>query len=781
MSPRARPGNDRPRRFPRGFWLRLFLIFAAASTVTVVVAAMLALREIRKGLPPVDQLTGYKPSVASQVYASGGELIGEFYLEKRYLVPLEKIPIVVRQAFISAEDANFYKHGGVDFFGIARAALNNVFAGEVVQGGSTITQQVVKSLLLSPERSYRRKIREILLSFRLEQQLKKDEILYLYLNQIYLGSGAYGVAAASQTYFNKDIEDITLPEAALLAGLPQAPSRTSPINHPKRARARELYVLERMEADGYITRDQRETAATIPVQVVIGQRRQKKDEWSGSPDYVEYVRRELQERYGSRAAYELGLRIDTAIDLRMQAIAEKSVRDGLKALDKRRGYRGPIRTLAENEAQPFLDQQEKAEGKSGFAVGSSVQGLVIRSTADHVLLRLGGSEATLPATGMDWARGWKPSRFRPGDVILVRVEKRAANGGYEVSLDEDPDVEGAFLAMEANTGYVRAMVGGYDYARSQFNRAVQAYRQPGSAFKPLVYAAAFDHGYTPASIVVDSPIVYDDGSNKIWKPENYEQEFRGPTRLREALVHSINVVTVKVAQDIGIGYLISYLPHFGFERPFPRNLSISLGSSEVTLLELLRAYDAFATGGSIYQPIFITKITDTAGNVVEQRAPAAQSAISPETAYLVTSILESVIERGTGHRAKDLGRPAAGKTGTTNDQMDAWFIGYTPELVAGAWVGFDEKKSLGKEETGGRAAVPIWRDFMEKATEKMPITEFAIPPGVSFINIDKQSGLRAAPGDPDVMLECFRRGSEPQQFAQRATGPAPADFFRGDF
>jgi penicillin-binding protein 1A len=335
--------------------------------------------------------------------------------------------------------------------------------------------------------------------------------------------------------------------------------------------------------------------------------------------------------------------------------------------------------------------------------------------------------------------------------------------------------------MDASTGYVRAMVGGYDYGRSQFNRAVQAYRQPGSAFKPLVYAAAFDHGYTPASIVVDSPIVFDDGSNKPWKPENYEQEFRGPTRLREALVHSINVVTVKVAQDIGLPYLLSYLPRFGFDRPFPRNLSIALGSSEVTLLELVRAYDAFATGGKIHQPIFITKITDAAGNAVEERTPTTQDALSPETAYLVTSILKSVIERGTGHRAKDLGRPAAGKTGTTNDQMDAWFIGFTPDLVAGAWVGFDEKKSLGKEETGGRAAVPIWRDFMEKATENTPITDFYIPPGISFVNIDVRSGLRAAPGDNDVMLECFRKGSEPQQFVQRAKGPSSDDFFRGDF
>ena len=405
---------------------------------------------------------------------------------------------------------------------------------------------------------------------------------------------------------------------------------------------------------------------------------------------------------------------------------------------------------------------------------------MIRAAADHVRLRIGGLEAVLPASGMAWARGWTPTRFRPGDVLLVKIEKRTTSA-LEVSLDQDPDTEGAFLALDAQSGLVRAMVGGYDYSRSQFNRAVQAYRQPGSAFKPLVYAAAFDRGLTPASIVVDSPIVFDDGSNQIWKPENYEQEFHGPTRLREALVHSMNVVTVKVAQQIGLAYLTSYLPRFGFDRPFPRNLSIALGSSEVTLLELVRAYDAFATGGKLYEPIFITRITDAAGNVIEERRPSSQDVLSPETAYLITSILKSVIERGTGHRARALARPAAGKTGTTNDQMDAWFIGYTPELLAGAWVGFDEKKSLGKEETGGRAAVPIWLEFMQQATETMPITDFTIPSDIVFVNIDGKTGQRAAPGDGNVMLECFRRGSEPEQMVQRVQGPPPDDFFRGDF
>jgi penicillin-binding protein 1A len=776
MQQRARPAAR--RRSVRALLIRVFVIGFAIVATLAAALSILALHEIRKDLPPVDQLAGYRPAVASQVYASGGELVGEFFLEKRYLVPLDKVPLIVRQAFISAEDSNFYHHRGIDAVSIARAFVTNLFAGSVVQGGSTITQQVVKSLLLSPERSYERKVKEVLLSLRLERQFTKDEILYLYLNQIYLGSGAYGVAAAAQVYFDKDVQDLTLPEAALLAGLPQAPSRTSPIHHPKRARARELYVLERMEAEGYINHEERETAARIPVAIVVGQ---KRPTYPHAPDYVEYVRRQLEDRYGSRAPYELGLRIDTALDLRMQQIAERAVRDGLKALDRRRGYRGPIRRLGENDAQPFLDRQERAYGKDGPAVGSSVEALVVRSTPEHATLRIGGSEAVLHASAMSWARGWNPAKFRPGDVILVNVEKHDAGSPIAVSLDEDPDTEGAFLALDAQGGQVRAMVGGYDYGRSQFNRAIQAYRQPGSAFKPLVYAAAFDHGFTPASIIVDSPVSFDDGSSRIWRPENYEQEFKGPTRLREALVHSVNVVTVKLAQEIGLPYLLSYLPRFGFERPFPRNLSIALGSSEVTLVELVRAYDAFATGGKLYEPIFITKITDASGNVIEEKRASYEQVLSPETSYLITSILKSVIDRGTGHRARDLARPAAGKTGTTNDQMDAWFIGYTPELVAGAWVGFDEKKTLGKEETGGRAAVPIWLEFMQGATEPMPVTDFDVPEGIVFVNIDGKTGLRAAPGDGDLMLECFRRGSEPQQIVQRVEGPQPDDFFRGDF
>lgn len=770
------PSRVRPSRSRTTARLVLRLALALGATLAIGggVLAFLLYQRISSSLPSVEQLTRYNPPVATQVFAADGTVIGEFYFEKRYLVPLDQVPLLVRNAFLAAEDAGFYRHSGIDVFGIARAFFANLTAGEVVQGGSTITQQVVKALLLTPQRSYERKIKEIILSRRLEQQLTKDEILSLYLNQIYLGSGAYGVAAAAREYFDKPLEELTLGEASLLAGLPQAPSRYSPIRHPARARARQRYVLERMEAAGFITREERLAAEAVPVRVAPS----RAPSYRYAPDYVEYVRRALEERYGNQVPYQLGLRITTAVDLKMQAAAERAVRDGLKALDRRHGYRGPIRQLRPDQASPFLEQQRRALERHPLAEGASVQALVTQVRADQLALRIGAAVASLPASGLAWARGWSAARFHPGDLILVRVDRLSSP--LQVSLDQDPAVEGAFLAMETATGYVRAMVGGYDFARSQFNRAVQAMRQPGSAFKPLVYAAALDHGYTPASIIIDSPIVLDDYT-RVWKPENFDQKFHGPTRLREALTYSRNIVSVKIAQDIGLPYVTSYLPRFGFTRPFPQNPSIALGSSEVTLLELVRAYDVFATGGKLYQPIFVTKITDGAGNVLEEHRPSYQETVSPQTAYLVTNILKGVVERGTGRKAAALRRPAAGKTGTTNEQMDAWFVGYTPDLIAATWVGYDEKKPLGKDETGGHAATPIWLDFMEAALAGAPVTDFAIPDGIVFVNIDGRTGLRAAPDDPDTVLECFRKGSEPELRAQRAEGPQPEDFFRGDF
>lgn len=781
MSHPSRPSASRRpvrRRSLRPIVWKTVLGGTAAATAIGLIVLFLLWRELDKKLPPVDKLANYQPSVASQVFASDGTLIGEFFFEKRYLVPFESIPVVVRQAFIAAEDAAFYRHRGIDFPSIVRAFLNNLVAGGVVQGGSTITQQVVKALLLTPERSYERKIKEIVLSLRLERQLEKDEIFYLYLNQIYLGSGAYGVAAAAQEYFAKKVDELTLAEAAMLAGLPQAPSRYSPIRHFDRARARQLYVLDRMLAEGFIDRATHDAAVDTPVRLA----HEKGPTYQAAPDYVEHVRRALQVRYGERAPYQLGLQIHTAVDLTMQRAAESALADGLKALDRRqRGYKGPAKHLDGDETiRLFLDERETELDERDLAPGRSVDAVVMGTSRERLTLMIGARAAVLPVTRMEWATDWNPGRFKVGDVVLVQIEKKGSDGLLEVSLDQHPEVEGAVLALESGSGYVRAMVGGYDFARSQFNRATQALRQPGSAFKPFIYSAAFDRGFTPASVVIDAPIVFDDW-DRVWKPSNYEHKWHGPTRLRDALTHSRNVISVKLARDVGLPYLTDYLQRFGFARKFPRNLSISLGTSEVTLLELVRSYDVFTTLGRRYDPIFITKITDRAGNVLEEKTPSFEEALSPQTAYLVTSLMQDVIRRGTGSRAAALRRPAAGKTGTTNDAMDAWFVGFTPQLVAGAWVGFDEKKPLGRKETGGRAALPIWLSFMQKALDGKPVTDFPVPKDIVFVNIDRETGLRASPVDGDILLECFRRGSEPQQFARAADHVPKTDFFRGDF
>ncbi|MGH7805577.1 MAG: penicillin-binding protein 1A, partial [Candidatus Binatia bacterium] len=629
------------RRGSKSTAVRVVLTVVGASVLGSFLLLFLLWREMQKELPPVEQLANYQPSVATQVLAADGTMIGEFFFERRYLVPLEKIPPTVRQAFIAAEDSAFYRHRGVDFQGIARAFFYNVLAGQVVQGGSTITQQVVKALLLTPQRSYERKVKEIILSLRLERQLSKDEILYLYLNQIYLGSGAYGVAAAANEYFGKEVSELTLSEASLLAGLPQAPSRYSPARHPDRARARQHYVLGRMYEDGYIDKAAFEAAIAQPVRLAGD----KGPSYRAAPHYVEHVRRGLESRYGGRAPYQAGLKIQTAVDLEMQRAAEDALRQGLKSLDRRRGYRGPMKHLGDDEIQAHLDAAERMLRERDREVGASVEAVVMGTSKERVTLMVGARAAVLPVAGMSWAKDWgPPAKFRVGDVVLVKVEKRGGDNLLEVSLDQHPEVEGAFLAMETETGLVRAMVGGYDFNRSQFNRATQALRQPGSAFKPFVYAAAFDRGYTPASIVVDAPVVFDDW-NRVWKPSNYEEKWHGPTRLREALTHSRNVISVKLAQEIGIGYLVNSLPRFGF-RKMPKNLSISLGTSEVTLLDLVRGYNVFATQGRLQKPLFIMSINDRAGGVIEEMKPTSEEALSPSTAYLLTSMMQDVIRRG---------------------------------------------------------------------------------------------------------------------------------------
>lgn len=777
----------RTRRRPFLAVRRLFIGAVAVAGFIAVAAGVFVYRQFMATLPPIQAAVDYQPPTTTQIFAADGSLIGEFYSQKRYLVPLDRIPAYVRQAFISAEDDSFYEHRGVDANGILRAFVNNIIAGGKVQGGSTITQQVVKTVLLTPQKSYERKLKEIILSTRLEQEVSKDDILALYLNHIYLGSGAYGVAAAADEYFGKGIEDINLPEAALLAGLPQAPSRYSPYRHWPEAKARQRYVLNRMYEEGYIDRDTRDAAIVEPISLSS-----RKGSFQAAPYFVEHVRRLLEEQYGRTVLYELGLRVKTTLDVRMQEEAEASLRRGIDRLTAERGgFHGAYREMSHEERNNYLHLQEAAfRGMERPESGFSYEALVsnVRGSSARVQVGPFAGDLVIPVSPTG-----KQPKLGLMDLIRVRLIEEddggtGDHGALRFEYDPGPLLEGALVAMEPATGNVRALVGGYDFDRSHFNRAIQARRQPGSSFKPLVYAAALDRNFTPASVIVDEPISYRD-NGRIWAPQNFDKKFHGPTSLREALTKSRNVVTVRLAERIGLSYLTAYLPRFGLQGPIPRNLSIALGTLEVTPMELAVAYSTFANNGLRATPVMITEISDAQGQVLVRNEPQLTQVLPPTTAYQVTSMLQDVVRRGTGTAAQGLNQPTAGKTGTTNDLEDAWFVGYTPQLLSVVWVGFDNKRPLGPKSTGGRVSAPIWKTFMAQALTDVPEGHFPVPDGLRCVNIDPNTGTRAGAGGSPY-LECFREGSEPQPGAVPAVQmandgqrrpPSALEFMRKDY
>jgi len=709
-------------------------------------------------LPPLSRLLEYDPPVATRVYADDGSLVGEFFFEKRYLTPIDQIPEIVRFAFVAAEDTEFYSHPGIDVKGIARAFVANTKAGEVVQGGSTITQQVVKALLLTPERSYRRKLREVMLSVKLEREASKDEILYLYLNQIYLGDGNYGIGAAARSYFGKKVSELDLAEAALLAGLPKAPSRYSPTRNPEGALKRQRYVLGRMLDDGFVTVGQYRTAMHNGLSAL----KQKGRADVGSY-YIEYVRRRLVERFGTKAPYYKGFRVHTAMNLELQRQAEDSIRNGIEKLDLELGYWGPARRVGRRDLEERLAaERERGDGLE-LEEGATYEAIVTATASGTVSVALGNLLSDIDVSELRWASDVEDEdrRFDIGDVVEVTPVE--AEDGIALALTQTPQVAAALVTLEPYTGHVKTMVGGYDFGHSQFNRAVQAFRQPGSSFKPLVYSAALDNGYTPASVVMDAPIQFVD-HDTIWRPQNYSKRFYGPTTLRKALEKSRNVVTVRVVQDLGVGTVVDYIRRFGFSKSIGRNLSVGLGTSEVSPLELASAYSAFANAGRMVEPVFVTRIEDASGNLIEATEMSTRDVMSPQTAYLITSMLESVVQNGTGKRVKVLNRPVAGKTGTTDDQHDAWFMGYTPDLLTAVWVGYDDHREMGVTGTGGRVAAPLWLSFMEKALAGRPVTDFPMPNGIDCMHIDPDSGLRARADNLQAYLECFKQGTAPRAF-----------------
>ncbi len=783
---RPRPGGLGRRLFHWFLGLTIFLVLAGAGTALGVYLYL------SQDLPKISKLDDYRPPVVTQVYAADGRKIAEFYKERRIVVPLSEVPKQLVQAFVAAEDARFYSHKGIDLISIVRAFFKNLEAGTIVQGGSTITQQVTKSFLLTPERSYKRKIKEAILAYRIDKKFSKEEILYLYLNQIYLGHGAYGVAAAAENYFGKEVSELNLAESAMMAGLPQAPSRYSPYRFPKKAKERQEYVLHRMVAEGYISQEQADKAVKTELDI------HPRKNWyiNEVPFYTEHIRKEVEDRFGADALYTGGLKIYTSVDVEMQKIARRQIEKGLRALDKRQGYRGPLSRIHPEEIDSFAAELQMDAEKSAPAPGQIVRGVVAKvdDDAGTVSVRTGAGSGEIPFSDMRWARKPDPDvpyyatrlnrpsqALRVGDVIEARlVERDPDSGRWRLSLEQEPIAQSALLCIEAKTGEVKAMVGGRDFKENQFNRAVQSRRQPGSAFKPIIYAAALDKGYTPATVIVDSPIVFEDADRDFtWKPKNYKEKFHGPTLFREALAMSRNVVTIKILQDIGIDYLIDYARKLGITSKLNRDLSIALGSSGVSLLELVNAYSVFANHGYRIEPVFIRKIVDRDGKVLQEAKPLKEKVIDKSTAYIMTNLLEGVVQHGTGHRVKALKRPAAGKTGTTNNLFDAWFMGYTPRYITGTWVGFDDERSLGEGETGSRAASPIWLGFMKRILEGKPVKVFEAPEGVVFAKIDAETGLLPNSESKKTIFECFKEGTVPTERTPKPdTISEPDQFFK---
>ncbi len=769
--------------------VKKILLWIFISILVVVLGGAGFLYSLINDLPSISSLKDYRPSIITRVYANDGQLIDEFYLEDRKVIPVTQLPKFVIQAFVAAEDARFFRHQGIDFQSIIRAFFKNVEAGTIVQGGSTITQQVAKALFLSPEKKYIRKLKEAILAYKIDRYLKKYEILNLYLNHIYLGHGAYGIEAAAQHYFGKSAEYLTLPEAALLAGLPKAPSRYSPSIHPDRARKRQIYVLERMAEDGYITDEEKTIARATSLELKQTEKTEKI-----APYFTEHIRRYIQATYGSDVLYCEGLEVYTTLDMVAQKAAREAVARGLRELDKRQGYRGPLKRLPEEEIDPYIEGMH-IEAES-LIEGHLLQAVVtdIDSAEKSVRLKAGPHEGIMALERMSWARVPDSNVayntvtvkdpadvLRRGDVVEVRVLDNA-DGILQMALEQEPRVQGALLAMDPRTGSVKAMVGGRSYGKSEFNRATQAKRQPGSAFKPFIFTAAFDKGMTPATIIMDSPVIYHDAlKDSLWKPQNFSEKFYGPTTLRTALIKSRNLVTIKLLKEIGIDYAAEYAANMGITSPLTRDLSMALGTSGVTLVEIVRGYGIFANGGKRVRPYFITKIVDRTGNIVEENRPKEEQVIDPGIAYITSHLLQEVIKGGTGWRVRALNRPVAGKTGTTNDLKDAWFMGFTPSLVAGVWVGFDDLKPLGKYETGSRAASPIFLYFMEKALAGTPVESFSPPEGVVFAKIDPETGMLAGPASEKYIFECFLVGTEPTEAVRHKDTPDVKGFFRSDF
>lgn len=755
--------------------------------------------EFSEGLPDHTKLQNYEPPITTRVYAWNGSLVGEFAREKRVFVPIDDIPDMIKHAFLAAEDRNFYQHKGIDFLGVLRAVivnLQNTGSSRRLVGASTITQQVAKNFLLTNEVSFERKIKEAILAFRLEQTFSKDHLLELYMNQIYLGGGAYGVAAAAQHYYGKSLDEITVSEAAYLAALPKAPNNYHPTRHEKAAMARRDWVLSRMQEDGYLTGKETREAKKMPLGVVESELTAHIE----APYFLEDVRRQLIAQYGEDALYKGGLVVRTTLDPKLQDMAARALRKGLVAYDRRRtGYRGAVTALVNlDDWKNELALVERPEG-----MAPEWQLAAILSTKGGIKLGLpDGTYKTLSSLDRDWGG----NALKSGAVIMVEHITSKDEEGEDVSsyrLRQIPKIQGAIVALDPHTGRVLAMEGGWDYSMSEFNRASQALRQTGSAFKPIVFTAGLLKGLSPSTLVNDAPVEFYAGPGQgMWRPKNYNDDYLGPIPLRVGLEKSRNMATIRIAQHAGMPSVSELAKTFGVKEDLAAHLANSLGSAETTLLNLTSGYAVYANGGRRAIPALIDRIQDRRGKTVfrhDQRAcshcgdriawnplntvpelpQTGSEVVSPGIAYQMVEMMEGVVQRGTGMRLKELGVPLAGKTGTTNESRDTWFLGFSPDLVAGVFVGYDEPKSLGEKETGASVALPIFQSFMEEALKDQKPVPFRIPPDVRLIKVNAHTGRRTTADDENAIWEPFTGDTDPETTMYLLMSGAPTTYAPG--
>jgi penicillin-binding protein 1A len=749
---------------PLRWLLYLFLIPLTIGLVAVGVVA-LTLAMLYPNLPSLEALTDYKPRIPLRVFTADGYLIGEFGDERRALVKIDSVPKAMRQAILAAEDERFYQHAGVDYVGVARAALANVFAGGAKEGASTITMQVARNFFLSREKTLTRKMSEMLLALKIERNLTKDQILELYINQIFLGQRAYGFAAAAHTYFSKSLDELTLSEIATLAGLPKAPSRCNPVANAKCAMQREQYVLRRMRDLGFISKEQYQEAAKQPARA-----RSQQETYATPADYVsEMVRQYIFETYGE-SAYNSGIKVVTTIRKLDQDAAYEALRKGVLDYDRRHGYRGPegyididAKGVGDGQLEDVLAEKEPNANLK--------PAVVLEASASQVQAYVkGGERIGIEGDGLKFAQlqlGDKvgpQSRIRRGAIIRVL---KGEQGAWQIA--QLPAVEAALISVSPTDGAIRALVGGFDFHSSKFNHVTQALRQPGSSFKPFIYSAALEKNFTPATIVNDAPLVIDPGDTggELWEPKNFEDQYSGPIRLRTALAKSKNMVSIRVLQSIGLQYAQDYVTRFGFDpKQHPPYLTLALGAGSATPLQMASAYCVFANNGYRVKPYFIERVADQRGNIVTQAKPVvigedAEQVLDPRNVFMMNSMLRDVVRYGTAAKAMALGRQdLAGKTGTTNDHVDAWFAGFHPSLVAVAWIGFDNPNSLGPKETGALAALPIWMGYMGKVLKGAPEAKLVVPPGVAALPINPETGNQD-PDNPDKITEYFYQENLP--------------------